>query len=458
MQIAQELAGYSLGQADLLRRAMGKKIRAEMEKQRAVFVEGATARGVAKGQADFIFDLLAKFADYGFNKSHAAAYAIVSYQTAYLKAHYPVEFLAASMTLDMNNTDKLADFRADAMRLGIEVVPPSIMTSHRPFEVGENRIFYSLAAIKGVGEAAVDHIVEKRKEKPYASLEDFCSRIDPRIVGKRVFESLIAAGAFDCFGHDRSSLFAGLERMMGMAARAQENAASGQADIFGAALGAQPEKLVLPPAEPLLPAERLHREFAAVGFYLSAHPLDEYRAALEKMRVQTWMEFQAAVKRGSAAGRLAGTVTSKQERKTRMGNKMGVIQFSDTSGQFEAVLFAETLAQYRDLLEPGRSVVITVSAEDRPEGVNLRIQTAQDLETEAGRMQKSLRVYLRDPGPVNAVAGQLGTRGEGQVSFIVIKGEGAGEIEIELPERYRISPQVAAAMKAVPGVVEVELV
>ncbi|RUW96511.1 DNA polymerase III subunit alpha, partial [Mesorhizobium sp. M2A.F.Ca.ET.037.01.1.1] len=157
MQIAQELSGYSLGEADLLRRAMGKKIRAEMDKQRERFVSGAVERGVSKPQADFIFDLLAKFADYGFNKSHAAAYAVVSYQTAYLKAHYPVEFLAASMTLDMSNTDKLADFRQDAMRLGIEVVAPSVMTSFRPFEVGENKIFYSLAALKGVGDAAVEH-------------------------------------------------------------------------------------------------------------------------------------------------------------------------------------------------------------------------------------------------------------------------------------------------------------
>ena len=458
MQIAQVLAGYSLGEADLLRRAMGKKIRAEMDKQRERFVTGAMEKGVSKPQANFIFDLLAKFADYGFNKSHAAAYAIVSYHTAYLKAHYPVEFLAASMTLDMSNTDKLSDFRADAMRLGIEVVPPSIHTSHRPFEVGENRIFYSLAAIKGVGEAAVDHIVAVRAEKPYASLEDFCSRIDPRIVGKRVFESLIAAGALDSVGYDRAQLFAGLERMMGMAARAQDNAASGQTDIFGTALGAQPEKLVLPTAEPWLPADRLQREFAAIGFYLSAHPLDEYRALLEKMRVQNWVEFQAAVKRGASAGRLAGTITAKQERKTRTGNKMGIVNFSDTSGQYEAVMFSETLAQYRDALETGKSVVITVAAEDRPEGVNLRIQTVQSLEDEAARMQKAMRIYLRDAEPLGILASQLGTRGEGQVSFIVIRGEGQGEIEIELPDRYRISPQVASAMKAVPGVVEVELV
>ena len=458
MQIAQELAGYTLGQADLLRRAMGKKIRAEMDQQRGIFVSGAVERGVAKPQADFIFDLLAKFADYGFNKSHAAAYAIVSYQTAYLKAHYPVEFLAASMTLDMSNTDKLADFRQDAMRLGIEVVAPSVMTSFRDFEVGENKIFYSMAALKGVGDAAVEHIVERRGDGPFKSLADFCERIDPKVVGKRVFESLIMAGALDCFGHDRAQMMGGVERMMGLAALAQQNATSGQADIFGASLGAQSQALNLPLSEPWLAADRLYREFQVVGFYLSAHPLDEYKVALQKMRVQNWAEFSAAVKRGASAGRLAGTVTAKQERKTRTGNKMGIVNFSDMTGQYEAVMFSETLAQYRDMLEAGKSVVITVAAEDRPEGVNLRIQTVQSLEDEASRIQKALRIFVRDAAPLNALAGQLGVKGEGQVSFVLIKDGGQGEVEIELPSRYRISPQVASAMRAVPGVIEVELV
>ena len=457
MQIAQELSGYSLGEADLLRRAMGKKIRAEMDAQRVRFVDGAVKNGLTKPQSDFIFDLLAKFADYGFNKSHAAAYAVVSYQTAYLKAHYPVEFLAASMTLDMGNTDKLADFRQDAMRLGIEVVPPSVKTSFRDFEVGENKIFYSLAALKGVGDAAVEHIVAKRKEKPFTSLEEFCERVDPKIVGKRVLETLIMAGALDCFGHDRSAMMAGLDRMMGLASRAYEDAALGITDMFGGSAASQ-QKLHLPATDAWLPADRLHREFQVVGFYLSAHPLDEYAAALKKMRVQSWSEFSAAVKQGATAGRLAGTVTSKQERKTRTGNKMGVVNFSDMSGQYEAVLFSEGLAQYRDLLEPGKSLVITVAAEDRPEGINMRIQTVQSLEEMASKVQKALRIYLRDPSPVGTLANQLSVRGEGQVSFIVIKDNAAGEVEIELPDRYRISPQVASAMRAVPGVVEVELV
>ncbi len=458
MQIAQELAGYSLGEADLLRRAMGKKIRAEMDKQRVRFVDGAVERGVAKPQADFIFDLLAKFADYGFNKSHAAAYAMVSYQTAWMKAHYPTEFLAASMTFDMSNTDKLNDFRQDAVRLGIEVVPPSVMTSHRPFEVGEKRIFYALAAIKGVGEAAVEHIVAKRNEKPFSSIEDFCSRIDPRIVGKRVIESLIAAGAFDCFGHDRAALAAGLDRIIGMASRAQENAASGQADIFGLAMGVEPEKLVLPNVQPWMPAERLMKEFQAVGFYLSAHPLDEYRETLRKLRVQGWIEFQAAVKKGATAGRLAGTITARQERKTRTGNKMCVLQLSDATGSYEAVMFSETLAQYRDMLDAGRSVIVTVAAEDRPEGVNVRIQTMQSLEDEASRMQKALRIFVRDATPLAALPARLGQRGEGAVSVVVVKEGGDGEIEIALPDRYRLSPEIASAIRAVQGVVEVELV
>ncbi len=437
---------------------MGKKIKEEMDKQRARFVEGAVERDVSKPQADMIFDLLAKFANYGFNKSHAAAYGIVSYQTAYLKAHYPVEFLAASMTLDMSNTDKLNDFRQDAKRLGIEVAPPSVQTSFRHFETGENRIYYALAAIKGVGDAAVEHIVEVRGDTEFASLEDFCVRIDPRQVNRRVLESLITAGALDCFGLDRAALVAGLDRILGFAQRAQENRISGQSDMFGVGASESAETIHLPDAIPWLPAEKLHREYQALGFYLSAHPLDSYADLLNKMRVQNWADFQVSVKAGATAGRLAGTVTSKQERKTKTGNKMGIVAFSDSSGQYEAVLFSETWALHRDLLEPGKSIVITVLAEERPEGVGLRIQTAESLEDRAARGQTALRVFVRDAKPINSVSTHLKARGEGQVSFIMIKDDGRREIEVTLADRYKISPQMAAALKAAPGVLDVELV
>ncbi|MFN3364626.1 MAG: DNA polymerase III subunit alpha, partial [Allorhizobium sp.] len=320
MQIAQVLSGYSLGEADLLRRAMGKKIKAEMDQQSVRFVDGAMKNGVSKPQANNIFELLAKFANYGFNKSHAAAYAIVSYQTAYMKAHYPVEFLAASMTLDMSNTEKLVDFRQDAGRLGIEVVPPSVQTSYRHFQTGPNRIYYALAALKGVGEGAVDHIVEVRGDKPFDSIEDFCLRIDPKQINRRVFESLIAAGAFDCFGRDRAELVGSIDRIMGYAQRAQENAVSGQSDMFGSGGASGPERIAFAPYTPWLSSEKLMREFQVLGFYLSAHPLDAYRDLLDKLRVQNFADFSVAVKQGASAGRLAGTVISRQERKTRTGN------------------------------------------------------------------------------------------------------------------------------------------
>ncbi|MCC2609532.1 DNA polymerase III subunit alpha [Neorhizobium sp. Rsf11] len=458
MQIAQVLSGYSLGEADLLRRAMGKKIKAEMDQQRERFVDGAVKNGVSKAQADNIFELLAKFANYGFNKSHAAAYAIVSYQTAYMKAHYPVEFLAASMTYDMANTEKLNDFRQDAGRLGIAVIPPSVQTSYRHFETGENKIFYALAAIKGVGDSAVEHITAVRGDRPFRSIEDFCLRIDPKQINRRVMESLISAGAFDCFGIDRAELIGGLDRIIGYAQRAQEEKVSGQSDFFGSSASSGPEKLVLPPFDPWTPSEKLMREYQVLGFYLSAHPLDSYANILAKMRVQTFAEFSVSVKGGASFGKLAGTVTSRQERKTRTGNKMGIVAFSDSSGQFEAVLFSEGLAQYRDLLEPGKSLLITVQAEERPEGIGLRIQTAQSLEEKSVQMQKALRVYVRDSGPLRMVARHLNARGDGLVSFVVIKDDGKREIEVELTEKYRISPEIAAALRAAPGVLDVELV
>jgi DNA polymerase-3 subunit alpha len=458
MQIAQVLSGYSLGEADLLRRAMGKKIKAEMDQQSERFVDGAIKNGVSKPQAKNIFELLAKFANYGFNKSHAAAYAIVSYQTAYMKAHYPAEFLAASMTFDMANTEKLNDFRQDASRLGIKVVPPSVQTSFRRFETDDNRIYYALAAIKGVGEGAVEHIVEVRGDRPFASIEDFCLRIDPKQINRRVMDSLISAGAFDCFGHDRAELVGGLDRIIGYAQRAAENKTSGQSDMFGSSSAAGPETLIFPSFSPWMPSEKLMREYQVLGFYLSAHPLDSYAATLAKLRVQNFADFSAAVKQGATAGRLAGTVTGRQERKTRTGNKMGIVTFSDASGQYEAVLFSEALAQYRDLLEPGKSLVITVQADERPEGIGLRIQTAQSLEEKSVQMQKALRVFVRDSGPLKTVAKHLNARGDGLVSFVVIKEDGRREIEVELTEKYRISPEIAAALRTAPGVLDVELV
>jgi DNA polymerase-3 subunit alpha len=455
MQIAQVLSGYSLGEADLLRRAMGKKIRAEMDAQRDRFVKGAVERDIPKEQANTIFDLLAKFADYGFNKSHAAAYALIAYQTAYLKANYPVEFIAASMTLDAGNTDKLNDFRREAIRLGIKVDAPSVAHSGVEFDVKDGRILYSLAALKGVGSQAARHVVAERDKRPFSDLADFASRIDPRILNKRTLESFICAGALDMLEPDRARLFAGADRIIGFASRAQTSAEEGQNELFAAA--SSNERLRLPPAEHWTSADKLQREHAVIGFYFSSHPLDQYAQLLARMRVQTYAQFAESVRGGASAGRLAGTVTAKQERRTRTGGKMGIIQLSDPSGAYEAVLFSEALNEFRELLEPGNSVVVLVGAEERPEGVSIRIQSVEPLDRALGSMRQ-LRVFLNDPGPLKHVEKALPGRGETDVSLVLSLDGGKREVEVKLPGRFAVTAGTASALRGLPGVAEVELV
>ncbi len=454
MQIAQILSGYSLGEADMLRRAMGKKIREEMEKQRVRFCDGAEERGVKREQASEIYDLVAKFADYGFNKSHAAAYALVAYQTAYMKANYPVEFLAAIMTLDMNNTDKLSEFRRDAIRLGIEVRPPSINESGVEFVVKEGAIVYSMAAIKGVGQPAAEHVMEVRGDKPFKDLADFAKRISPRVLNKRTIENLAAAGTFDCLNPNRAQVVASIDVIMGEAARASQNASSGQGDIFGTA-DIEVAPLILPDMRPWTNEEKLQREYGAVGFYLSAHPLDDYISVLEEKRIQLWQPFENAVKQGASAGRLAGTITGRQERKTKTGNRMGIINISDPTGQYEAVLFSEALHRFRDMLEPGKTVILEVGADERPEGVSVRINNVRPLD--GGGLQKNMRVFVRDEKPLTSLRKQLDERGDGDVSVIVMIDEGECEVEMRLKGTFYVSNEVGRALKAIPGIVDVQV-
>lgn len=459
MQAAQLLAGYSLGEADILRRAMGKKIRKEMEAQRDRFVTGATERGVRRDQADTIFDLLERFAEYGFNKSHAAAYALVAYQTAYLKANYPVEFIAASMSLDMDNTDKLADFRREAVRLGIEVVAPSVNLSERQFAVRDGKIIYALAAIKGVGTHAVEAIERARQKKPFTDLADFAGRVEAKALNKRTLESLIAAGALDCLESNRARAFAAVDTLVAHAQRSGADAASGQTQLFGG--GAVKAVIHLPDAAPWLPADRLKREYDAIGFFLSGHPLDDYQAALTRLRVQLWAEFSQAVRAGQTAGRLAATVVSRQEKRIKSGAKMGIIGFSDPTGHYEAVIFSEGLAQYREFLEPGTAVILQAGAELQGEEVRVRIHGVESLDAAAAKGQRGLRVFIDSPAPVEVVSQRLSPdvprNGEklGEICFVLGLKDGS-EVEVKLPGRYPISPQIAGAMKAVPGVAAVQ--
>jgi DNA polymerase III subunit alpha len=455
MQIARDLAGYSFGEADLLRRAMGKKIRSEMEKQRERFISGAVERGIHRSDAQAIFEACAKFADYGFNKSHSAPYALLTYQTAYMKANYPVEFLAASMSCEMGNIEKLAEFRAEAARLGIRVEAPSVNRSDVAFEVEAGNIRYALAALKGVGAHAIEAIVAARSGRPFRDLSDFAGRINPRAINRRVIESLAAAGAFDELEPNRGRVHAGADCILAEAQRRYEAALKGQSELFAAAQEAH--SLALPAAEPWHSAERLQREYEATGFFLSGHPLNDYAEALARLRAQPWAAFSRAVKAGATAGRLSGTVVSRTERRAKTtGNRMAIVGLSDPSGQYEAVIFAEGLQQYRDMLEPGNAVLLLVAAEVQGEDVRVRIQSVELLDRAAERMQKGMRVFLRSQTPLEGVIRRLQPKGDGEVSLILILEDGATEVEIRLPGTFKVSPQVCGAIKAVPGVVEVQ--
>ncbi|RUT32719.1 DNA polymerase III subunit alpha [Arsenicitalea aurantiaca] len=456
MQIAQLLSGYSLGEADLLRRAMGKKIKAEMDAQRERFREGAIRYGLKPSLADTIFDLLAKFANYGFNKSHAATYALVSYQTAYLKAHYPHEFFAASMTLDMGNTDKLAEFRRDAKKHGIAVVPPCVNRSDDVFVARDGQVLYGLGAVKGVGHAVAEHIMEVRADRPFADLADFATRVDPRVINRRTLETLVNAGAFDCLAPRREQAFMAIDAIIGTAQRTATDKTNGIVDMFAADV---PEPIILSPHyEPWKPAERLDREFAAIGFHLSGHPLDAYAELFEKLRVQNWMDFERAVKDGARAGRLAGTISARNDRRTRKGNPMAIVTLSDPSGSYECIAFSEQISSHGAHLVVGRSVILTVEADERPDGIGLRLIGAQPIEEAAERLGKRLTVFAGSERCLSPIRAQLKPGGEGAVSFVVIRDGGAREYEIELNGQYRLTPELAGGIKSLEGVVDVRLV
>src|SRR5690349_13718546 len=325
MQAAQVLAGYSLGEADLLRRAMGKKIQSEMDAQRARFVEGcATHNQISAAKANELFDTIDKLAGYGFNKSHAAAYALVAYQTAWLKAHHRAEFYAASMSFDMALTDKLGVFVEDMRRGGVECRPPDINASNAYFTVEGDAVRYALGALKGVGEKAMEALVEERERGgPFTSLEDFAARIDPRLLNRRQLESLAAAGAFDSIKPERAAVFAGAETILAHAASAQEQRESGQVGLFGAS-SAEAAPIRLPRDASWTIAQRMAAERDAFGFYFSAHPVDSAKHLLSAHKVRTFAEISdlrvAEGERVSAT--MAGLVENARYRTDRKSTRL----------------------------------------------------------------------------------------------------------------------------------------
>ncbi len=452
MQIAQVLSGFSLGEADLLRRAMGKKIKKEMTAQKTRFVEGGVGNGVDRTRAEYIFELVAKFAGYGFNKSHAAAYALIAYQTAYLKANYPTEFLAASMTLDMGNADKLSGFAQEARRLDMRIEAPSVNRSEVGFIPSDGAIRYSLAALKNVGRHAVEHICAEREARgPFRDVSDFARRINPRLLNKRALETLAAAGALDELGLDRATAFANVDRMIAAGNRSLETSSEGQDDLFSGAEHVPPP-IELRAAKPWVPTDRLSREFEAVGFFLTGHPLDDYKDVLEALGAETWVELAAKARLRRVVGTLAGTVLHARERQGKTGNAYAFVAFSDATGQFEAVVFSELLAASRSLLEPGTAVLLNVEAETDGENIKVRVQSIVSLDRAAEARHAGMKVYVEDTRALAPLAKQVGPGG-GQGQFrLVLRLDDSREVEFVLPQGIDATPKQRSALKLVEGV------
>jgi DNA polymerase-3 subunit alpha len=463
MQAAQVLAGYSLGSADLLRRAMGKKIQSEMDAQRATFVEGcATHNNIPPAKANELFDLIDKFAGYGFNKSHAAAYALVAYQTAWLKAHHRPEFYAASMSFDMTQTDKLALFVEDMRRGGVECLPPCINRSDAFFTVEGGAVRYALGALKGVGEKAMESVVAEREERGrFKSLDDFAERIEPRLLNRRQIESLAGGGAFDVVETNRASVFAGAETILAHAASAADQRTSGQHGLFGSGDSSVPP-IRLPDEEWTL-SQRMAAERDSFGFYFSAHPIQAHAHLLSLHKVKTFAQLgEVRIGEGERVTvTMAGMVEDARWRTSAKGRRFLTAVLSDASGQFQATAFDdEPIEALRGAAERMECGLLTVeldrrSGDDTP---RVAVKRFQPIESLAKRTRLQMMVSIGDAAVIPLVASELAQcrGGGGTVRFRLPLASG-GQAVILAGRDFALDAEIAARLERVVGEGAVDL-
>ena len=468
MEAAKVLAGFSLGEADLLRRAMGKKIKSEMDAQRAGFVAGCErVNSIPKAKANELFDLIDKFAGYGFNKSHAAAYALIAYQTAWLKTHHPVEFYAASMCFDIHQTDKLAIFTDDMRRMEVECLPPSINSSEAEFSVeqaGEGlAVRYALGALKGVGEKAMEQLVEERRlNGSFKSLEDFAERVDPRLLNRRQIESLAGGGAFDPLDSNRAAVFAAAETILAHAASAADARESGQGGLFGGG-----ESNVVPIRMPVAAtwtlAQRMAAEKESFGFYFSAHPVDRYRHLAEAHGAKSYAalaSLPAPADGGRTGAVMAGMVEEARWRTSARGRRYLMATMSDSSGQFVATVFDDDAsAQVEAAAKSGACALLNVELDRRPgeEAPRVTIRSLQLFESLSRRTRLRLEVEVDEAEAIaRLAAATLAERGGHGELRLRVKLED-GEAELVLGRDFRLDAELAARLERIDGVVAVRL-
>ncbi|TXS92083.1 DNA polymerase III subunit alpha [Parahaliea maris] len=450
MQIAQELAGYTLGGADMLRRAMGKKKPEEMAKQRSIFEDGAKSKGVDGELAMKIFDLVEKFAGYGFNKSHSAAYALVSYQTAWLKAHYPAPFMAAVMSSELDNTDKIVLFYEECNRMGLTVKLPDVNVGQYMFTVNpEQEVIYGLGAIKGLGEGPIRNILAAREEGgPFVDLFDFCARTDPRKANRKAIEALINAGAFDSLGVERWVLIDSVDDALKAAEQSASNRDSGMTDLFGEVVPAPGEAgedvyAKFRAARPWSGKERLGREKEALGLFFSGHPIDDYESEVRKF-APTRIADVRGDKQGSQV--LAGLIVAIRTMKTRRGDTMAVLQLDDRSARIEVTVYADTYNEYRDLLVKDNIVIAegSVAHDDYSGGLAMRAKAVRSLEQARENYASSLTIELSqemvDEGLTEWLERTLSQAGGGSCPVSLLYCQPRNRARVRFGERWQVVP------------------
>ena len=458
MGVARELSGYSDGEADLLRRAMGKKIQKEMKDQRKRFVSGCIENGIKDNEAQNIFDLLAKFADYGFNKSHAAAYGLISFQTAYLKTHYPLEFFAASMTLDINNTDKLAIFQQELSRMKIKLYPPNINTSDVYFVTDDNGIKYALGAIKNVGIESMKELIEERnKNGVFSSFNNFLGRVSGSIANKKTLEALACAGAFDVLGIKREDVFNQSNEIVKAIKDFNIKTDSNQGDIFGSTDSFEFNFLK---TEKWSEATKLIKEFQIVGFYFSGHPLAAYTNNLINNNVREYMTILKSKEIQSSKNILvAGTLLAKKEKRSARGNAYAFLNFSDTSSIYEGIIFEANLRKYRDMLIVGQSYVVGADFTEDNGQTRVEIKKVYNLDdivkfnenSPSKPLNKKIKIVTNSMQAVQAIKEMEIAEGGGTI-LLIYDGK-----TIKIGEKFQINDILTEKLKNIPEIESVEL-
>ena len=419
MQIAQKLSGFTAGEADILRRAMGKKKRAELEKQKQGFIAGALKNGISKDVAASIFLKIEPFAEYGFNKSHAAAYAIISYQTAFLKTYYPKEFFAASMTMDISNQNKLSEFHEELKRININVVRPDINKCYADFKFDEENFYYALGGIKSVGFDAISNVVKERLANgEFKSINDFLNRVNPKDINKLQLEGLVKAGAFDNIEKNRQALFNSIPNFILKTKNIHENKAANQIDLFGA--DEEQDNEIILNMEDWKFEDRLSREFEAVGFFISDHPLNQFKEIFDDYKIVDYIKFNSDDNIKDA--NIAATLLKISERKTAKGNSYGVIKFTDLTSVFELFIFSDILELNREILIEGNSLIITL------------IKTISNDENKLKRINVQKIASLKDlfNKPVSEIAFNIKTVDDIEKISKLLNEEGTTEVKINL--------------------------